>query len=183
VIALPARLRTARDWLARAKLARAPGVLVGRHVDVGRGVRAQVLPGAELRIGDGCRIGERVRLVVHGGRVELGAGVTLGERCTIVAHAGVTIGTGARLDEGAVIVDFNHVIDDVEVPIRTQPLVSAPVVVGANARVGLGASILSGVCVGDAAQVGPHAVVTRDVAPGGRVGGVPARSLAVGERT
>jgi len=175
---MPARVR-----LARARLARLPRVLVGTGVSVGRGVRAQVLPGAELRIGDGCRIGERARVVVHSGRVELGAGVVLGERCTIVAHGGVTIGAGARLDEGTVVVDFNHVIDDVELPIRLQPLVSAPVVVGANARIGIGASILSGVCVGDGAQVGPHAVVVHDVAPGARVGGVPARPLAAGERS
>ena len=135
-------------------------------------------PGAQLVIGDGCRIGERTRIVVQQGRVELGAGARLGERCTLVAHAGVTIGAGAWLEDGAVLVDFDHVIDDVELPIRAQPLVATPIVIGERARIGLGSSVLRGVTVGAGAIVGPHAVVTRDVAPGASVGGVPARPLA-----
>ncbi len=167
-----ALLRTARTVL------RTPGVRAGRDIAVGRNVRFQVGAGAELVIGDGCRIGERTRIVVQQGRVELGAGARIGERCTIVAHAGVTIGAGAWLQDGAVIVDFDHVIDDVELPIRAQPLVATPIVVGERARIGLGSGVLRGVTVGAGATVGPHAVVTRDVAPGGRVGGVPARPLA-----
>ena len=89
----------------------------------------------------------------------------------------MVIGAGAQLEEGTVIVDFDHVIDDVEQPIRAQPLEATAVTIGAGARIGLGASVLRGVTVGAQATVGPHAVVTRDVAPGASVGGVPARLL------
>lgn len=167
-----ALLRTARTVL------RTPGVRAGRDVVVGRNVRFQLGAGARLVIGDGCRIGERTRIVVQQGSVELGAGVRLGERCTIVAHSAITIGAGVWLEDGAVLVDFDHVIDDVELPIRAQPLVATPIVVGERARIGLGSGVLRGVTVGAGAIVGPHAVVTRDVAPGGAVGGVPARPLA-----
>jgi acetyltransferase-like isoleucine patch superfamily enzyme len=161
--------------VARLRLARRAGVHAGRDVSVGRGVRVTVAPSAQLVLGDGCRIGERARIVVNKGRVAIGAGAVLGQRCTIVAHAGVTIGAGARLDEGAVIVDFDHVFDDVERPIRAQPLRATPVTIGDGARVGLGASVLRGVSVGARATVGPHAVVTRDVPPDTTVAGVPAR--------
>ena len=117
----------------------------GRNVALGRRVQLEVLPGALLVIGDGCRIGDRSRIVVQAGRVELGAGAWLGERCTIVAHTGVTIGAGARLDDGAVLVDFDHVVDDVELPIRAQPLVAAPIVIGERVRIGLGSGVLRGV--------------------------------------
>ena len=167
-----ALLRNARTVL------RTPGVRAGRDVVVGRNVRFEIGAGARLVIGDGCRIGERTRIVVQQGSVELGAGARLGERCTVVAHRCVTIGAGAWLEDGAVLVDFDHVIDDVEVPIRVQPLVATPIVIGERARIGLGSGVLRGVTVGAGAIVGPHAVVTRDVAPGAAVGGVPARPLA-----
>jgi acetyltransferase-like isoleucine patch superfamily enzyme len=160
---------------ARLRLARRAGVHAGRDIAVGRHVRVTLAPGAQLVLGDGCRLGERTRIAVNRGRVEIGAGAVLGPRCTIVAHAGVTIGAGARLDEGAVIVDFDHVFDDVERPIRSQPLRATAVAIGDGARIGLGASVLRGVSVGAGATVGPHAVVTRDVPPRASVGGVPAR--------
>lgn len=161
---------------ARLRLARWPRVRAGRGVVLGTGVRFDVAREAEVVLAEGCSLGERARVIVRSGRVHVGPGVAIGERVTIVAHAGVTIGAGAVLEEGAVIVDFNHVFDDVEQPIRLQPLQSAPVVVGAGARIGLGASILAGVCIGDRATVGPHAVVTADVPPGVAVEGVPARA-------
>jgi len=167
-----ALLRTARSVL------RTPGVQAGRDIALGRHVRLEVGAGAQLVIGDGCRLGDRTRIVVQHGRVELGAGARLDERCTIVAHAGVRVGAGAWLQDGAVLVDFDHVVDDVELPIRAQPLVATPIVIGERVRVGLGSGVLRGVTIGADAVVGPHAVVTRDVAAGETVGGVPARPLA-----
>jgi acetyltransferase-like isoleucine patch superfamily enzyme len=164
--------------MALLRTVRKPGVRAGRNVALGRRVQLEVLPGALLVIGDGCRIGDRSRIVVQAGRVELGAGAWLGERCTIVAHTGITIGAGARLDDGAVLVDFDHVVDDVELPIRAQPLVATPIVIGERVRIGLGSGVLRGVTIGADAIVGPHAVVTRDVAPGMTVSGVPARPIA-----
>ncbi|MGI9097017.1 MAG: acyltransferase [Solirubrobacteraceae bacterium] len=170
-------MRSPARLLARLRLARQPGVHAGRDIVLGRGVRVTLAPGAQLHLGDGCRIGERTRIVVNRGRVDVGAGAVLGPRCTIVAHAGVTIGAGARLDEGALIVDFDHVFEDVERPIRAQPLEATAVTIGEGARIGLEASVLRGVSVGAQARVGPHAVVTRDVPPHANVGGVPARPV------
>jgi len=162
---------------ARLRLAHRPRVRAGRGVVLGRGVRFDVAPAASVVLGDGCSLGERTRVLARGGCVRLGPGVTIGERATIVAFAGVTVGAGAVLEHGAAIVDFNHVFDDVEQPIRRQPLQSSPVIIGPGARIGLGASILAGVSVGERATVGPHAVVTTDVPAGVTVAGVPARPI------
>ena len=172
--------RPCRANVDRLRLALVPRVRAGHGVALGRDVRFDVAPGAQVVLGDGCSLDERTRVIVRGGRVRLGAGAILGERVTIVAHAGVTIGPRAVLGEGAGIVDCNHAFDDVELPIRLQPLRAAPVTIGADARIGLGASILPGVSVGDGALVGPGAVVTADVPAGGAVEGVPARPVARG---
>jgi maltose O-acetyltransferase len=52
-----------------------------------------------------------------------------------------------------------------------------PVTIGRNVWIGGGVLILPGVTVGDDAIIGAGAVVTRDVAPGATVGGIPARIL------
>jgi acetyltransferase-like isoleucine patch superfamily enzyme len=169
--------------LARLRRDRHAGVQRGRDVRVSRRARLQVAPGGQLVLGDGCFIGEATRIVVAAGsRVEIGAGAVLGERCTLVAHSGMTIGAGAQLGDGAVLVDFDHVFEDVEQPIRVQPLVATPVTIGDEARIGLGASILRGVEVGAGAVVDPRAVVTRDVPAGAHVGGVPAKPVASADR-
>lgn len=164
--------------MALLRSSRKHGVRRGRGVRLGRRVQLEVLHGGQLILGDRCRIGDRTRIVVQGARVEVGAGATLGERCTIVAHERVAIGAGAWLQDGAVLVDFDHGVDDVELPVRAQPLQSSPITIGERARIGLGAGVLRGVTVGAGASVLPHAVVTRDVAPGITVGGVPARPVA-----
>jgi acetyltransferase-like isoleucine patch superfamily enzyme len=59
-----------------------------------------------------------------------------------------------------------------------RPLVdSAPIEIDDRAWIGIGAIILKGVRIGRGARVGAGAVVSRDVAPGGRVEGNPARTV------
>ncbi len=123
------------------------------------------------RIGAGTRID-----VADGATLEIGAGAVLGERCVIVCREAVTIGAGARLGDGVVLIDFDHGTDDVETPIRLQPLSTAPIAIGERARIDIGAAVLRGVTVGAGAHVGARSVVVRDVPPGASVHGVPAHA-------
>lgn len=154
-----------------------PGVVRGDDVRIRRGVQIDVAPGAKLVLGERCEIGEHARIVVAGGRVELGPATVLGERCTLIAHHAITIGARARLGHGVAIVDFDHVFADAERPIRLQRLETSPVTIGEDATISFGACVLRGITVGAGAIVEPRSVVTRDVAPGARVGGVPARPV------
>jgi acetyltransferase-like isoleucine patch superfamily enzyme len=122
-------------------------------------------------------IGRGTRLeVADGARLEIGAGAVLGERCVIVCRESVTIGAHARLGDEVVLIDFDHGIDDVETPIRLQPMPTSPIVIGERARLDFGAVVLRGVTVGAGAHVGTRSVVVRDVAPGAEVAGIPAHS-------
>jgi acetyltransferase-like isoleucine patch superfamily enzyme len=169
-------------WLARLRGRRAGA----RGALLGRAVVLDVAPGARLELGDGCAIGAGSRLHVRAGTVRIGAGAVLGERCTLAAHAGIEIGDGAVLGDEAVVVDFDHRYDDPEVPVRLQGIEATPVVIGTGARIGARAAIQRGVTVGERAHVAALSVVTRDVAPAARVGGVPAQpafSPSAGPRT
>jgi acetyltransferase-like isoleucine patch superfamily enzyme len=58
-----------------------------------------------------------------------------------------------------------------------QGVATAPVSIGPKAAIGHGAVVLRGRSVGAGARVGEHAVVTRDVPPGGQVAGIPAAAV------
>ena len=143
---------------------------------LGRGVRFHLAPGALVTLEDGCEIGAGSRFHVSG-QLRIGAGARLGERCVIAAHERIEVGAGARLDDEVVLIDFDHDLADVERPVRLQGLLTAPVIIGERALLAAGATVLRGVVVGAGARVQPRCVVTRDVAPGVTVGGVPARPV------
>jgi acetyltransferase-like isoleucine patch superfamily enzyme len=162
--------------LALARLRTRGRLAVSGRPRLGRGVRFDLAPGALLSLGADCRIGDGCRFHVGAGAaVAIGAGARLGERCVVAAHERVEIGPGARLEDEVVLIDFDHDVGDVERPVREQPLLTAPVVIGARAVVGTAAGVLRGVTLGKGARVGVRAVVTHDVPPGGRAVGTPAR--------
>ncbi len=151
-------------------------VRLGRDVTLGRGVRMDVRSGATLTLADGVTIGAGTRFDVAGGEaaVHIGAGTVLGRRCVVAARERVTVGERCRLGDEVVLMDFDHVAADHERPVREQGLVTAPVCVGEGAVLDDAVVVLHGATVGPGARVTTRAVVTRDVAPGAVVGGVPA---------
>ena len=163
--------------LAFARL-RAHGRLrAAGHVRIGRGVRFHLAPGAVVTLEDRCAIGAGTRFHVHG-QARIGAGARLGERCVVAAHERVEVGEEAVLGDEVVLIDFDHDVGDVERPVREQPLLTAPVVIGERAVIGASAGVLRGVTVGHGARVGVRAVVTHDVPAGARAEGTPARVQA-----
>jgi acetyltransferase-like isoleucine patch superfamily enzyme len=126
---------------------------------VGSGVRIAIAPGASVTLGDGVELGEQARIEALGGRVRIGAGTRLGERCTLAAAAGIEIGSGCSIGDYVLFADAEPSFDDVEAPIRLQPLRPAPIRVGDGARIGAHAALLAGAQVADGAVVGSYAVV------------------------
>ena len=149
-------------------------LVLGDGCELGDGVRLEVAPGARLVLGDGAVLGAGTWVQVRAGVVELGPQARTGEGCRLVAHAGIALEAGARLEDEVAVLDADLTTDDVERPLRQQPVVARPIRVGTGALVGPAAALLRGVTVGAHARVEARAVVTRDVPPGTTAIGVPA---------
>ncbi len=111
----------------------------------------------------------------YGFNIHLGQAVYLNAGCTILDSAPVHIGSGSMIGPGTQILCAEHHLDRDKR--RAGLEIAKPVLLGADVWIGAGAIVMPGVSIGDAAIVGAGAVVTRDVAPGARVVGVPARPL------
>jgi UDP-2-acetamido-3-amino-2,3-dideoxy-glucuronate N-acetyltransferase len=131
----------------------------------------------------GCRIGDETRI---GSFVEIQKNTVVGARCKISSHSflceGVTIEDEVFVGHGVIF------INDIEprATVDGRPMTDAdwrviPIRVGRGASIGSGALVMGGVTIGPGALVGAGAVVTRDVAPGAVVVGVPARLLRMQE--
>jgi UDP-2-acetamido-3-amino-2,3-dideoxy-glucuronate N-acetyltransferase len=129
----------------------------------------------------GCTIGDETKI---GTFVEVQKNAAIGARCKISSHTFIC--------EGVTIEDecfIGHHVCFINDPypratgqgggLQTEADWKViPTRVCRGASIGSGAVILSGVTIGEGALIGAGAVVTRDVAAGTTVAGVPARQMA-----
>lgn len=109
----------------------------------------------------------------------IGADVVMGAGAVLAAHTSVTtnirMGGHVHIDRG-VTVGHDSVIDDF-VTIHPGAVVSGNVRIGTRTRMGTTSCVLPNLSVGSDVMIGAGAVVTRDVADGLTVVGVPARPM------
>lgn len=128
----------------------------------------------------GCAIGDDTRV---GAFVEIQKNAVVGARCKVGSHSFVC--EGVVIEDECFVGHHACFLNDRR-PRATNALgrpqseadwVVIPTRVCRGASIGSGAVILPGVTIGAGALVGAGAVVTRDVACGAVVAGVPARGL------
>ncbi len=145
-----------------------------------------VVVGADVTIQDfvnlyGCRLGDETSI---GPFVEIQRNVTVGKRCKIQSHTfvceGVTIDDDVFIGHGVMFTNdlFPRASTDEGRPQSDEDWEVVGTHVRRGASIGSGATIVAGTTIGEGALVGAGAVVTRDVAPGAVVSGVPARAHA-----
>ena len=127
----------------------------------------------------GCRIGDDTKI---GTFVEIQKGAVVGARCKISSHTfvceGVTIEDEVFVGHGVMFINDPAPRATASGRLQTEAdWQVVPTRVCRGASIGSGAAILCGVTIGEGAMVGAGAVVTKDVAPGATVAGVPARLL------
>lgn len=168
------------------------GAAIGREVSIGRGCSigagttlAYVIVGNNVIVQPGCRIGQDGfgylpgpaghAKVPQAGRVIIQNDVEIGANCTIDRGAlrDTVIGEGTKIDN---LVQIAHnVVIGRHCIIVAQAGLAGSATVGDGVIVGPRAGISSHVTVGDGNQIAGQTIVLRDLPPGGRWGGFPAK--------
>lgn len=119
-----------------------------------------------MKIYTGCSID-----ICQGATLSLGSGY-INNGVRIVAFNKITLGSNVAISENVTIRDSdNHGFVG-----STKP-VSSPITIGDNVWIGINATILKGVTVGEGAVIAANSLVNKDVPSHTLVAGVPARIL------
>jgi acetyltransferase-like isoleucine patch superfamily enzyme len=136
-----------------------------------------------VKLGNNVTIAKFSTLQCTGIIQELGVGIEIGDNSAIGAYSflggqgGIRIGQNVIMGPKVCIFSENHEFDQLEVPIRMQPTSRKGVVIEDNCWIGANATIVDGVTIHSGSVVAAGGVVTKDVASGLVVGGVPAKII------
>jgi acetyltransferase-like isoleucine patch superfamily enzyme len=157
---------------------RRPDIVLEGMVFIGRRVELYARPGyARLVLGRWVHVGDENRLRAHEGTLRVGDKCVFGRDNTVNCYLDVEIGAATIVADWVYVCDFDHVYDDIHVPIKDQGIVKSPVRIGPDCWVGTKVTVLRGAMVGEGCVLAAHAVVRGEVPARSVVGGVPGRVL------
>lgn len=160
-----------KDSFKRFRSEREPGLRLGSRLRVYTWTEFNVEPTGLLEVGDDS--------VLVGAVFMCAEKISIGRR--VVVSYNVTIADSDFHPHDPELRKLDAIANAPEGD-RTHrpPLLTRPVVIGDDCRIGIGAILLKGVHLGDGARVAPGAVVTGTVPAGCTVAGNPARIVEAG---
>jgi acetyltransferase-like isoleucine patch superfamily enzyme len=109
----------------------------------------------------------------YGKNIKMGKNVFINFDCVFLDLGGITIEDNVLIAPKVSLLSEGHPIN----PTERHSLVPGRIHIKKNAWIGAGATILSGVTIGENAVVAAGAVVSKDVADNTVVGGIPAKQI------
>ena len=108
-----------------------------------------------------------------GKNIKIGKNVWIQQGCTFFDRGGIEIDDDTFIAPKVNLITLNHVAN----PYERSTTVSKPIKIGKRVWIGIAATVLAGVTIGDNAIVGAGSVVTHDVESNTVVAGNPARVI------
>src|ERR1700758_4016478 len=161
-----------RYWrLLKFKLAN-PHIISRGMVFLGKGVEIQATPElSTMEIGRWVHIGDKNTIRCHEGSLRFGDKDVLGRDNVINTYLDIELGDSVLMADWVYVCDFDHIMDNINVPIKDQGIVKSPVRIGADTWLAAKCTVLRGSIIGRGCVLGSHSVVK---------GHIPDYSIAVG---
>ena len=120
-----------RYWrLLKFKLAN-PHIITRGMVFLGKGVEIQATPElSTMEIGRWVHIGDKNTIRCHEGSLRFGDKVVLGRDNVINTYLDIELGDSVLMADWVYVCDFDHRMDDINVPIKDQGIIKGPVRIG-----------------------------------------------------
>ncbi|WP_182357470.1 acyltransferase [Tomitella gaofuii] len=161
--------------LLRFRLAN-PHVVLRGMVFLGKNVEMHSTPGlSRLEIGRWVHIGDGNAIRCHEGSLRIGDKAVFGKSNVVNCYLDIEIGASTLVADWCYITDFDHVTENIHLPIKDQGIVKAPVRIGPDNWLAAKVSVLRGTIVGRGCVLGAHAVVKGDIPDFSIAVGAPAR--------
>jgi acetyltransferase-like isoleucine patch superfamily enzyme len=170
------------SWKAKVKMRSM--LRVGRSVTISSGVYIDALSIEGVVLGNNVAAGRFTRIECTGNLQHLGRGLKVGNNtglgiaCFYGCAGGISIGNDVMVGDFVSFHAENHVITDMDIPMRLQGVTHKGIVIGNNCWIGAKATILDGAVVEDGCVIAAGAVVAAGVyKANGIYGGVPAKLI------
>ncbi|WLP90090.1 acyltransferase [Gordonia sp. NB41Y] len=161
--------------LAKFRMAN-PHIVLRGMVFLGRNVEIHATPEmARMEIGRWVHIGDGNSIRCHEGSLRIGDKTVFGCNNVVNAYLDMEIGGSTLVADWCYLVDFDHKMDDITMPIKDQGIVKGPVRIGPDTWVAAKVTVLRNTVVGRGCVLGSHAVVKGEIPDYSIAVGAPAR--------
>ena len=132
-----------RYWrLLKFKLAN-PHIITRGMVFLGKGVEIQATPElSTMEIGRWVHIGDKNTIRCHEGSLRFGDKVVLGRDNVINTYIDIELGDSVLMADWVYVCDFDHRMDDINLPIKDQGILKGPVRIGPDTWIATKVTIL-----------------------------------------
>lgn len=156
--------------------------LLGKSVDIGRGVRirpsVRIIPrNGTIKIGDNVSILPGAVLDTYNGSIDIGKNVSVNYCVMLYGHGGLTIGDDTRIAAHSVLIPANKNYSDRSRPIRTQGETRKGIFVGRDVWIAAGVIVLDGSNIADGCIIGANSTVSGTTESYGVYAGSPVRKI------
>jgi len=167
-----------RYWRLFLLRVRRPDVVLLGMVFLGRRTTLASRPGyGRLVVGRWVHIGDLTRLRAHEGTLRIGDKVVMGSDNTVNCYLDVEIGAATLISDWVYVTDFDHVTEDLDVPIKDQGIVKSPVRIGPDCWLGVKSTVTRGTVVGRGCVLAAHTVARGDYPDLSIIAGVPGKAV------